>query len=701
MHIGFRHRVMFLTPKRVLDFLGIMGRDCLDMLALHLTGPDVDYHEKQHWAGVLKLCGIDGKGEVDSPILEVLAQTQPASALYWRFVRYFLQIFIGDEPLLVKLEKCGWCLTYLALWRWCIRTSSGRLNFTTNFLSDQTFVDSVIAISCFILFVKLLRDTVDDEEVLEALRLLPSYLSSRFLEYLFGFCRSEHRNATSFGAYSGKIHVDHYLYVTLLEFRLGAAAPTSKRQVSKGPSRIEWAKGTIESVRSIADGKFVRSLNVGGRRLLQDTSMAHPNKRASLPSLAELKATPLLSETSRKNILKGELTIEGPRAGNEPAGNEPAGNEPAGNEPAGNEPAGNEPPDATGTDGDTHDSDDDIPTDDEFENANYDEDGDEEDAIPADVQGLKTMLTGYGLPARGSARSMIADISRHRAGLSERAAVEEAERVAADGAAAATGAGGAAAIATADDYSTRTRTAKQQLAFDKLVATIRYCADAIEKEPDVAPLRRLRDFAKLLNSMIRKASRERTGPNHRFMPQGLRDLGLADGDSGGGGPTGGAAGAGENEPLRIPLLQCHNVIRLCRRLMGGGNARNLRHICDALGIASSGDPTSSRTTAELKLRELHFEDYTGFVPSAEQLKLPLEAFNEQLGEIPLWSFDARAGGAHGNAYPETTRSPVVPWSEVMQMGNELRSFAGSAATAAHAPPAAAADSGAATATAAR
>ena len=60
MHIGFRHRVMFLTPKRVLDFLGIMGRDCLDMLALHLTGPDVDYHEKQHWAGVLKLCGIDG-----------------------------------------------------------------------------------------------------------------------------------------------------------------------------------------------------------------------------------------------------------------------------------------------------------------------------------------------------------------------------------------------------------------------------------------------------------------------------------------------------------------------------------------------------------------------------------------------------------------------------------------------------------------
>ena len=81
------------------------------------------------------------------------------------------------------------------------------------------------------------------KELCEFIRLVPEYISSRFLEYLFGFCRSEHRNATSFGAYAGVTHVSHHHWVIKLEAVLGEGMPGSKRGVSKGKARIDWERG--------------------------------------------------------------------------------------------------------------------------------------------------------------------------------------------------------------------------------------------------------------------------------------------------------------------------------------------------------------------------------------------------------------------------------------------------------------------------
>ena len=93
-----------------------MGRDSLISVARQglLLFPDLDYHEKQLWASCLRLAGVDASGIVNSDILEELAKAEPAAAQYWKFCRFFIQIFISDEPLLCKIEMAGWVLGYLA-----------------------------------------------------------------------------------------------------------------------------------------------------------------------------------------------------------------------------------------------------------------------------------------------------------------------------------------------------------------------------------------------------------------------------------------------------------------------------------------------------------------------------------------------------------------------------------------------------------
>jgi hypothetical protein len=207
-------------------------------------------------------------------------------------------------------------------------------------------------------------------------------------------------------------------------------------------------------------------------------------------------------------------------------------------------------------------------------------------------------------------------------------------------------------------------TAKQAAAEEQLSSTIGFCVDAIEKEPAAEGVPQLRAFARIFNSTVRKEFRGRTGKQHRFMDAGMREV-VPDGER----PS--------NVPQRPPLLQlleCPNVIRLCRRLMGGGSAANLAHAASDLGVEHAPGESAAcvRTRVELKLRALDFETYDEFVPTAAHLRLPLDEFNARLtsDSIPLLSFDQRAGadGAVGSAYRET------PWSEVKNMSQVLAGF---------------------------
>lgn len=223
MHIDWRLRTNYLSPTRVLTFgLMILSRDHLDGPALGLHAPDTNYKEKQHWSGLLRLCGLDASGHQSSEILEKMAEKHPADAQYWRFVSYYTRVFINsDDGLEQKVSMCGYVLAYLALWRWqCRRNKQDKKQC---FITNQTFLDVVISVSLFILQLRLASQ---DGMVGDTFRFLVDRQSSRFMEYLFAFCRSEHAKATSFGAYSGLMHIKHFIWVRTWPLELSCTSAT-------------------------------------------------------------------------------------------------------------------------------------------------------------------------------------------------------------------------------------------------------------------------------------------------------------------------------------------------------------------------------------------------------------------------------------------------------------------------------------------
>lgn len=274
MHIAWRIRINFLSECRELSIGDVeLNYRKLDFEKLPLQKTDLDRKEKQHHQGVLRLAGIDSVGRVNSDIIEKVRREHPGIAQYLTFLRFFLQIFISTEPIASKLKMAGYVLAYLALWRRLIRTSRGRRTIKLNFMTTPTFEDIVIAVSNFVLYTKFMRiaseprhrDTYGKME----LRFLPAFLTSVGLEFLFAFCRALYRTITSFGAYAGKVHVDHYLWTTQLEHELGEEIPSSRRCHARGPARLEFGVGKAEDA-TVTDGAIVSLLRVGVAACLKE-----------------------------------------------------------------------------------------------------------------------------------------------------------------------------------------------------------------------------------------------------------------------------------------------------------------------------------------------------------------------------------------------------------------------------------------------
>ena len=86
-----------------------------------------------------------------------------------------------------------------------------------------------------------------------------------------------------------------------------AAAPKTHRQCPKGPARIDWKRGNAAGeIKSATDAAISGLLDAGTRGLLRDMAVAFPGQ--TLPSLTELQSTPLLSLSSKKRILKRDLS---------------------------------------------------------------------------------------------------------------------------------------------------------------------------------------------------------------------------------------------------------------------------------------------------------------------------------------------------------------------------------------------------------
>ena len=104
------------------------------------------------------------------------------------------QIFTGTLTIDDIHKKSGFILAFLAL----TKRLSKACGTSDNFLTDATYKDTVILVCGLLLFIKILEIKLGKakaEQFLHMYRFIPSYLSSRFLEYLFAFCRLEHRCA--------------------------------------------------------------------------------------------------------------------------------------------------------------------------------------------------------------------------------------------------------------------------------------------------------------------------------------------------------------------------------------------------------------------------------------------------------------------------------------------------------------------------
>ena len=268
MHVAWRIRLCMLRPSKTLTLMPgveMTSKVLLEATAsgckLGLLAQDLNYKEKQHWQAVLRLSGVDSKGVKNSGILAELDQTAGflGAAMYLTFLSYYVQIFIGEtETVDSIINKCGWILAFLVTWKFIVERSP-ELTSKEHFLTHETFTDVVISVTNLLLLIVLFREKFGGEFIgnFEIFRLLPSYISSRFLEYLFAFCRSEHRNATSFGAYAGFVHVKHFHWIKKLEAIGGLELPSSKRGILRGPPAIDSSKGfTMKTCEEVSDGKI-------------------------------------------------------------------------------------------------------------------------------------------------------------------------------------------------------------------------------------------------------------------------------------------------------------------------------------------------------------------------------------------------------------------------------------------------------------
>ena len=237
--------------------------------------------------------------------------------MYLTFMRYYLQLFTAVLTVDEIHHKSGFILGFLALWRRQLGSPGCTYTVTNNFLTNQTFQDTVISVNCLLLFLKMLQEKLGEANArrfIHMYRFVPSYLSSRFLEYLFAFARTEHRNATSFSVYAGFVHVNHYVWFQELMYILGEQAPCSRRGVPQGPARIDGRKGDVEEeLGGFDDARRIALIDAGCAECLK---LAHAVRAAHLqcgdlpiPTLDELKGEVLFAENLRKVCTRADLKL--------------------------------------------------------------------------------------------------------------------------------------------------------------------------------------------------------------------------------------------------------------------------------------------------------------------------------------------------------------------------------------------------------
>lgn len=201
MHIDWRVRVQFLRPDKMLSFGGLpishaklwtakrLDKEAYAKLGLRYK--DLDYHEKQHNEGCLRLfdfvVGTDGTVEPKTAIRDFLhSQTDGyGTYLFVEFAHRYVSTFVVKDKAIEDIIKdVGFVLAFLALWEKGILDHNNTFNLKQNFITRETKVDIIISLNNIILAILLFRKYFPN------IKLVPSRVSSRFVEYMFQFLRA-------------------------------------------------------------------------------------------------------------------------------------------------------------------------------------------------------------------------------------------------------------------------------------------------------------------------------------------------------------------------------------------------------------------------------------------------------------------------------------------------------------------------------
>ena len=205
------------------------------------TERDLDYHEKQHWSGCLKIFSLNTVKKLQDKMDADPVKDCRGTLAYVIFGLRLLGCSIGKEAGAEATDRkqavvdAAFSCVFALYWRWQVTHNLKDLGHTLkkHFLTRETFLDVLNICQTRILVVILYREWYPKFKV------HAPNLSSRFSEYVFQYCRMHQTNSPLFNIAGFRRHVKHLIGHMKLAATTGLKIPQAKRGVPHGVKYFE------------------------------------------------------------------------------------------------------------------------------------------------------------------------------------------------------------------------------------------------------------------------------------------------------------------------------------------------------------------------------------------------------------------------------------------------------------------------------
>lgn len=204
---------------------------------------DMDYHEKQHWSGCLKIFSVG--------TLQLLQKTMDADPIkecrgtfaYVVFGLRLLNCCIGKQAGAEATDRkqavvdAAFACAFALYWRYQVAHNLKGLGYTLkkHFLTRETFLDVMTITQTRILSVVLYRVWYPKYKI------HAPNISSRFSEYVFQYARMHSTNSPLFDVAGFRRHLKHLIGQMKLAATTGLKVPAARRGV---PHDVHYCEDT-------------------------------------------------------------------------------------------------------------------------------------------------------------------------------------------------------------------------------------------------------------------------------------------------------------------------------------------------------------------------------------------------------------------------------------------------------------------------